>query len=97
MGVEFATSSVTSPGLEGFLSLPPEAWSSTEQAFELLIDGLKYNNIGDRGFMVATFTEYYSKAEWHYVDTIQSPLYDLRWDRYKAMKVLPKQNNIKQN
>ncbi len=94
VGVEFATASVTSPGLEDFLSLPQEAWPATEHAFELLIDNLKYHNVGDRGYLLVTFTEEKTEAEWVYVDNILSNSFSLRDDRNKLINVKANENKL---
>ena len=70
VGVEFATSSVSSPGLEYYLQLPPEQIPATEAAVVGLVDDLKYANLKDRGFMVLTFTEAEVRSDWHFVSTI---------------------------
>ena len=72
VGVEFATSSVTSPGLEYYLGLPDEQIPATEAALVDLVTNLKYTNINDRGLLLLTFTQDEVKSEWMYVDTIAS-------------------------
>jgi len=75
VGCELATSSVTSPGLEYYLGLTDETATSTEAGLISLIDGLKYANLTDRGFLMVTFTKEEAQAEWHFVDTILSSEY----------------------
>lgn len=72
VGVEFATSSVSSPGLEYYLNLPAEQIPATEAAIVELVPDLKYANLKDRGFMMLTFTADEVRSDWHYVDTILS-------------------------
>lgn len=72
VGVEFATSSVSSPGLEYYLNLPAEQIPATEAAIVELVADLKYANLKDRGFMTLTFTTEEVRSDWHYVDTILS-------------------------
>ncbi|MEO3736405.1 alkaline phosphatase D family protein [Shewanella baltica] len=72
VGVEFATSSVSSPGLEYYLNLPAEQIPATEAAIVELVPDLKYANLRDRGFMTLTFTADEVRSDWHYVDTILS-------------------------
>lgn len=72
VGVEFATSSVSSPGLEYYLNLPAEQIPATEAAIVELVPDLKYANLKDRGFMTLTFTADEVRSDWHYVDTILS-------------------------
>ncbi|MEA2047207.1 MAG: alkaline phosphatase D family protein, partial [Campylobacterota bacterium] len=95
VGVEFATSSVSSPGLEEYLSL-----SSIEQAMELegalslLIDDLKYANLYDRGFMEITFTAQEVDSTWHYVENYDSAVYTMNTQRVKSLKCLAGENTI---
>ena len=42
---EFATASVSSPGLEDYLGLPDAMIADAEQGIGLLVDGLDYLNI----------------------------------------------------
>ncbi len=72
VGVEFATSSVSSPGLEYYLNLPAEQLPATEAAIVELVPDLKYANLSDRGFMTLTFTAEEVRSDWYYVDTILS-------------------------
>ena len=83
-GVEFATASVSSPGLEEYLSLNtqgPQAVAQMEQVLALLIDDLQYNNLVERGFLTVTFTPSQALAQWHYVNTIKADQYQLSTER----------------
>lgn len=73
VGVEFATSSVSSPGLEYYLGIEADQQSVTEAGIVDLVEGLKYTNLRDRGFMVLSFDHYQVRSDWHYVDTLMSP------------------------
>jgi alkaline phosphatase D len=84
VGVEFATSSVSSPGLEYYLAISDEAIETTEDGLVALIEGLKYANIKDRGFLTLTFTQEKVESEWHYVDTILSSDYTELAERMKT-------------
>lgn len=87
-GVEFATASVTSPGLEEYISLTtPLAIRVFEGALQLLIDDLRYENSSNRGYMTVTFTESEAIAEWRFVNTINSTNYSLLPGRLQAMRV----------
>lgn len=86
VGVEFATSSVSSPGLEYYLNLPAEQIPATEAAIVELVPDLKYANLKDRGFMTLTFTADAVRSDWHYVDTILSKDFQAIAERsYSAM------------
>ena len=92
-GVEFATSAVTSPGLEEYLGIPDEMIQGAEQAIGLLVDDLDYLNVNQRGYMVVTFTPEEARADWHFVDTIKSREYQVDAARSASRRVLPGQGN----
>ncbi|MFD3001101.1 alkaline phosphatase D family protein [Pontibacter toksunensis] len=69
-GVEFAASSVTSPGLEALFGNDPETICGLEQALTILIDDLHYLNASDRGYIMASFSNSEAQAEWRFVRTI---------------------------
>jgi len=86
VGVEFATSSVSSPGLEYYLNLPAEQIPATEAAIVDLVPDLKYTNLKDRGFMTLTFTKDAVRSDWHYVSTILAKEFEEVTSRsYSAM------------
>lgn len=73
VGEEFATSSVSSPGLENYLAaLPPE---QVKFIFENVIDDLDWMDPKRRGFLKMTFTASAAKGEWVFVDRIDSRSY----------------------
>jgi alkaline phosphatase D len=86
-GVEFATASVTSPGLEQYLNLAPEAVVPTEQQLTALIDGLEYTNIRDRGYLSLRFTATDVRADFIFIDTILSESYKVLDDRKACFAV----------
>ncbi len=86
VGIEFATPSVTSPGLEEYAGLSDAATAlQFEGAIELLIDSLEYLNAYDRGFMTVTFTASNATANWQYVDNYDSTDYNLNSSRAKTI------------
>lgn len=86
VGVEFATASVTSPGLEDFLGLDLAGAIGFEQSLQILVDDLQYTNFFDRGLMITTFTADSAVAEWRFVDTIESTVYTVNTSRGKQLK-----------
>ena len=77
VGVELATSSVSSPGFETYLGqVGPEVVQGFQQALTTLIDDLNYFDAARRGYMMATFTENEVASEWIFVDTILSDSYN---------------------
>ena len=89
-GVEFATSSVSSPGLENYLALNTqsnEAVAQIEQVIALLVNDLAYNNLVERGYLTVTFTQQQALAQWHYVSSVKTADYTLLNERQKALSV----------
>ena len=84
VGVEFATSSVTSPGFEEYL--PNEKPATLAGALEQLIGPLQYCDTSRRGYMVLTATATECRADWVYVSTITSRSYTASTD--KSLKVV---------
>jgi alkaline phosphatase D len=69
-GVEFATSSVSSPGFEAIFGTDPANIAGFEQANTVLIDNLKYVDASKRGYIMASFTQAEAKAEYRYISTL---------------------------
>ena len=88
-GVEFATSSVSSPGMEGFLGLSgnPQLRGSYEKGLTTLVDNLHYVNGGDRGYLLVTFTRESAVCEWRYLNTVTDTSYQVT--RIHRMQVIP--------
>jgi len=72
VGEEFATSSVSSPGLESYLALPTP---QVKAIFEGVVDDLMWIDPSRRGFLKMTFTAAEAKGEWVFVDTIVNRSY----------------------
>ncbi len=73
VGEEFATSSVTSPGLEDYLkAFPPQ---QIKAIFEGVVDDLNWMDPSRRGFLKMTFTPTAAKGEWIFVSTVTSRAY----------------------
>lgn len=81
VGVEFATSSVTSPGLEYYLGISDDDAASIEAGLVSLVENLKYVNSTDRGFLTVTFSADSAQADWRFVDNILSTDYNELSDR----------------
>ncbi|WP_171019034.1 alkaline phosphatase D family protein [Microbulbifer harenosus] len=72
VGLEFATPSVTSPGMETYLKLDEQAARELADGMSLLVDDLQYCNLHQRGYMSLTFRRDGIEVEWKYVDNIDS-------------------------
>lgn len=75
VGEEFATSSVSSPGLEA--DLHPLAPSLAKELFESVVDDLKWMEPAHRGYLKLTFTASLARADWVFVDTVVSRSYQV--------------------
>jgi alkaline phosphatase D len=77
VGVEFATPSVSSPGMEYYLNVPAAQTEALAQAFSLLIKDLQWCNLHQRGFMQLTVTRERIHCEWLFIDNILSENYQV--------------------
>ncbi|RSO39467.1 alkaline phosphatase D family protein [Acinetobacter lactucae] len=75
VGVELATSSVSSPGLEKYLSIPLAQLQQFEFAFTALIDELAYCNLNQRGYLMVTLDDKQVQSDWIFVDSIKNAEY----------------------
>lgn len=87
VGVEFACSSVSSPGLGEALGLDNFTSGAFEDIVRLLVDNLKYFNVVERGFAVVTFTPDDAQCQWHYVNTVSSTDYAMVESRSKTLRM----------
>lgn len=93
VGVEFATSSVTSPGFEAYLpNVPPEQLAAT---LPHLVEGgtLKYANTHQRGYIILTVTPEKCQSDWVFVSDILKPTYSAAIG--KSMFVVAGENQLK--
>lgn len=70
VGIEFATPSVSSPGMEAYLNLGEEQARALTQALPALIDELQYCDIHRRGFLEVVFTREQVRPIWHFIDSV---------------------------
>ncbi|MCG9483231.1 alkaline phosphatase D family protein [Acinetobacter pittii] len=82
VGVELATSSVSSPGLEKYLSIPLVQLQQFEFAFTTLIDELAYCNLNQRGYLVVTLDDKQVQSDWIFVDSIKNAEYKVDSSRH---------------
>lgn len=82
VGVELATSSVSSPGLEKYLSIPLDQLQKFEFAFTTLIDELTYCNLNQRGYLVVTLDDTQVQSDWIFVDSIKNAEYKVDSSRH---------------
>lgn len=95
VGLELATSSVSSPGLEKYLNIPLAQLQQFELAFRTLIDELNYCNLNQRGYLTVHFTAQQMQANWVFVSTIKERQYTVDHDRAYQVLVDSMLNDIK--
>ena len=95
VGVEFATPSVSSGGLETYLKLTSQQAEEFARDLEVLVDGLVYSNTKDRGYMIVSFTAKRAQSQWIYVDTVKRPEFRELTSSGKILGVLPGAGNRK--
>lgn len=91
VGVEFATSSISSPGLEDYLT--DEDPAALAAGLTQLIEPLRYADTSLRGYMTITLSTEETQAEWHFVTTVKSENYQIATDHSKSLRVLPSAGN----
>lgn len=89
VGVELATSSVSSPGLEKYLSIPLAQLKQFEMAFTTLIDELNYANLNQRGYLKVTFTDQQMLSEWVFLNTIKEQQFEIDQSRGYTLRIDP--------
>lgn len=77
VGVEFATSSVSSPGLEEYLALEPVAIAQMEYTLPHLVSELQWTDIKQRGFMRVTFTPDKAQSTWYMLSSVKDKNYQV--------------------
>ncbi|WP_274880825.1 alkaline phosphatase D family protein [Vibrio harveyi] len=77
VGVEFATSSVSSPGLEEYLALEPVAIAQMEYTLPHLVSELQWTDIKQRGFMRVTFTPETAQSTWYMLSSVKDKNYQV--------------------
>lgn len=75
IGVEFATSSVSSPGLEEYLK--GEDPDAVAAGVVQMIAPLKYANTSDRGYLLVDFGREACRAEWRFVTSVKQRSYEV--------------------
>lgn len=93
VGVEFATASVSSGGLETYLKLKPKQAEKFAGDLEVLVDGLVYSNTKDRGYIIVSFTPKKAKSRWIYVDTVKRLEFSELTSSEKILGVIPGAGN----
>ncbi|BEP64707.1 alkaline phosphatase D family protein (plasmid) [Variovorax sp. V213] len=90
VGVEFGTSSVSSPGFER--ALPLIANDLLSDAFKRMVDDLRYAETSKRGYVVLTLTTAEARCEYIEISTVFSRDYSVRLAA--TLRVLPGAGNL---
>ena len=90
VGVEFATASISTPGLE--LLLPLISGPVLTDAFPKMVRDLRYAETTRRGYLVLTLTPAEARADWTEVNTVLSRSHTARVA--KSLHALPGANNL---
>lgn len=79
IGVEFATPSVSSPGLEEYIpdTKPAELAAGVQQ----LIPTLAYADTAQRGYMVLSVNATEAKADWYFVSSVKTSTYTTKLEK----------------
>ncbi|WP_318512789.1 alkaline phosphatase D family protein [Photobacterium leiognathi] len=77
VGVEFATSSVTSPGLEKYLGLDLQTIGQMEFVIPQLVSDLQWVNLKQRGFVRLDIDHQQVLSTWHFVSTVKEKEYQV--------------------
>jgi len=91
VGVEFATASVSSPGMEG--AYPDRDPEDVATMMVDLIEPLYYAQTSKRGYMIITASHEQVRCDWRFVDTVFSHDYTAATER--SLRVLPGPGNRK--
>lgn len=75
VGIELATASVTSSGIEDYLQLGPTELRQLEQDLVGLIDELDWCNLQQRGYLLLNFTSSQLTAQWFGLSSVKTRQY----------------------
>nr|WP_315260526.1 alkaline phosphatase D family protein [uncultured Duganella sp.] len=89
MGVEFATASVSSPGMEG--AYPDRDPDDVAAMMVDLIEPLYYAQTSKRGYMIVTASHEQVRCDWRFVDTVFQHEFTAATER--SLRVLPGPGN----
>jgi len=86
IATEVGVTSVSSPGIEAYLDLTdPAQLGQVEAGIKIFNPELMYDNLSDRGYVLAEFTPDTATVHWVFVDTITSQAYEINQFRSKTL------------
>ncbi|TXH93775.1 MAG: alkaline phosphatase [Rheinheimera sp.] len=72
VGVELATASVSSPGIEQYLQLDEAQATQLSRVLPQLIDELAWCELSRRGYLLVEFTQQQCRAQWHQIASVHT-------------------------
>ncbi len=87
VGIELATPSVSSPGIETYLKLNTTQVEQLASVLPTLIDELEYCNLHQRGYLLVAFSKEQIDAQWFFVDDITKKQYQTKLGRQQSYKL----------
>lgn len=87
VGVELATPSVSSPGIETYLKLNTTQVEQLAGVLPTLIDELDYCNLHQRGYLLVAFSKEQLDAQWYFVDDITKKQYQTKLGHQQSYKL----------
>lgn len=87
VGIELATPSVSSPGIETYLKLNTTQVEQLASVLPALIDELEYCNLHQRGYLLVAFSKAQVDARWFFVDDITKKQYQTRLGYQQSYKL----------
>ncbi len=87
VGIELATPSVSSPGIETYLKLNTTQVEQLAAVLPTLIDELEYCNLHQRGYLLVAFSKAQVDARWFFVDDITKKQYQTSLGHQQSYKL----------
>lgn len=87
VGIELATPSVSSPGIETYLKLNTAQVEHLADVLPQLIDELEYCNLHQRGYLLVAFSKEQMDAQWFFVDDITKVVYQTKLGHQQSYKL----------
>jgi alkaline phosphatase D len=86
VGIELATASVSSPGIETYLKLNTAQVEQLADVLPTLINELEYCNLHQRGYLLVSFSKTQIDAQWFFVDDITKVVYQTTLGHQQSYK-----------
>ncbi len=86
VGIELATPSVSSPGIETYLKLNTAQVEHLADVLPQLINELEYCNLHQRGYLLVAFDKEQMDAQWFFVDDITKKQYQTKLGHQQSYK-----------